>query len=113
VPFYEILDKASLLIGSQVEINGFLIMIGQNIYIVLDKDSLRNTNRSFLIQHPDFDKKLYSSGIPAWGGGDLVFCSPVTAKGTLCNSNNSLFPIALTEIISAIVNEEDEVIKVI
>lgn len=50
----KILDKASSLIGSQVEVNGFLIMIGQNIYIVLDKDSVRNTNRSFLIQHPDF-----------------------------------------------------------
>jgi hypothetical protein len=109
----EILDKASLLTGSQVEINGFLIMIGQNIYIVLDKDSARNTNRSFLIQQPNFNKKLYSSGVPSWGGSDLVFCSPVTVKGTLCNSNNSLFPIALTEIISAIVNEEDEVIKVI
>jgi hypothetical protein len=111
--FNEILDKASSLIGSQVEINGFLIMIGQNIYIVPDKDSSRNINRSFLIQHPDFNKKLYSSGVPAWGGSDLVFCSPMTAKGTLCKSNNNQFPIALTEIISAVVNEEDEEITVI
>jgi hypothetical protein len=109
----EIVDRVSSLIGSQVEIDGFLIMIGDNIYIVPDKNSSRNTHDSVLVKHSDFDKKIYSSGVPAWGGSDLVFCSPVIARGTLCKSDDSQFPIALTEIISATVHEDDEVIKII
>jgi hypothetical protein len=115
--FNEILGNASSLIGSQIEIDGCLAMIEDDIYIASDEDSLRNTHNSILIQHLDFDEKLFSSRVSAVGGGDVVYCSPMTIKGIkgiLCSSNNNRFPIALTDIVSALViGRHEEVIKVI
>jgi hypothetical protein len=110
----EIIGNASSLIGSQVEIDGYLAMIEDDIYIVSNEDSLRNTHNSILIQHLDFDEKLFSSHVSALGGGDVVYCSPMTIKGILCSSNNNRFPIALTDIVSAlVVGRRGEGIKVI
>lgn len=112
--FNEILGNASSLIGSQIEVDGCLAMIEDDIYIASNEDSLRNTHNSILIQHLDFDEKLFSSRVSALGGGDVVYCSPMTIKGILCSSNNNRFPIALTDIVSALViGRHEEVIKVI
>jgi hypothetical protein len=110
----EVLDSVPSLLGSQIEIDGCLAMIEDDIYIASDEDSLRNTHNSILIQHLDFDEKLFSSRVSALGGGDVVYCSPMTIKGILCSSNNNRFPIALTDIVSALViGRHEEVIKVI
>jgi hypothetical protein len=110
----EVLDSVPSLLGSQIEIDGCLAMIEDDIYIASDEDSLRNTHNSILIQHLDFDEKLFSSRVSALGGGDVVYCSPMTIKGILCSSNNNRFPIALTDIVSAlVVGRHGEGIKVI
>jgi hypothetical protein len=110
----DVLNSTPSLLGAQVEIDGCLVMIEDDIYIAPDQDSLRNTHNSVLIQHPNFDEKLFSSRVSAMGGGDVVYCSPITIKGTLCSSNNNQFPMALTKITSAqVIGRREEVIEVV
>jgi hypothetical protein len=109
----EVLDQVFFLLNSEIEINGCLVKIANNIYIAPDEDSYRDMYKSVLIEDSNFSKKLSSSYVSVWGGGDVVYCSPIKIKGKLCTSINQQFPIALTEINSAVVIEDNEVIKVV
>lgn len=108
----EVLDQASSLLNSEIEINGCLVKIANNIYIAPDEASYRDIDKSILIEDSNFSKKLSSSYVSVWGGSDVVYCSPIKIKGKLYTSINQQFPIALTEINSAVVSESNEVIKI-
>lgn len=106
----EILDQR--LIGKRTKAEGFLMVTSDNIYIAPNEESSRDINHSILLVQDGFRDKLDSSELPPWGGGIAIYRDLIEIEGILCESMIQPFPIAITNIFSAVANVDGEIIPI-
>lgn len=104
----EVLNNSCNLIDSSVNIEGFLIVLGDNIYIAPDEDSSKDIHKSILITQQNFLDKLYD--VPPWVGGPL-YQDHIEIRGKLSKSDLAPFPLALKDITSAHILRDGEVFE--
>lgn len=108
----EILEKVQNYYEKTIQVEGFLMYINKLAYIAPDIESVDKISESILIAEPTFIQKLRLSDAPPFGGGRNSYPYNIVAEGKIVKSDDSLFPLALTDITSAYLENEGDIFRV-
>ncbi|MFZ6655394.1 hypothetical protein [Undibacterium sp. TJN19] len=90
----EILKNSSLLIDTEVSIDGIFVMKRGVGYFIESKDCRDNIDEAIFIDYPDLEKYM-APRIPGLAGGHYGYCNNATVVGVLKKEKSQSFKYSL------------------
>jgi len=107
----EILDKADVLTGQRVEVEGFLVYLMRSYYLAPNSASKELMERSVLMADQDAVKQLRGR-VSMWVGGP-AYQDEVRVTGVIRRSSVSPFPLQLDAVSSFVLTRNGETFQVV
>jgi hypothetical protein len=97
----DVLEKVQALDKKIVKVEGFLMSVGEYVYIAPDMKSYAEISSSIQISESNFMDKVQSTDAPASGGGVTLYPYDIVVEGKLHHSDSQPFLAAVDEITAA------------
>ncbi|AON55502.1 hypothetical protein [Herbaspirillum seropedicae] len=108
----EILADKEVAIGTQIAVQGIFVLEHDIGYLVQSKENFRDKSCGIVVDFRGLKERLFST-VPPYGGSIYSYFNEAVVTGTLVQSDNIDFPLALNDIVELALYVCEEEFRVI
>ncbi|QJQ02438.1 hypothetical protein RB25_25260 [Herbaspirillum rubrisubalbicans] len=108
----EILADKDVVIGTEITFQGIFVLERDTGYFVQSKENFRNKSCAIMVDFLGL-KELLFLAVPPYGGSVYSYFNDAVIAGTLIQSGNIDFPLALNNIVELTLYVSEEEFRVI
>ncbi|WP_244216379.1 hypothetical protein [Herbaspirillum rubrisubalbicans] len=108
----EILSDKNVATGTKLTVQGIFVLEGDTGYLVQSKENFRDKSCAIMVDFRGLKELLFST-VPPYGGSVYSYFNDAVITGTLMQSSNIDFPLALINIVELTLYVSEEEFRVI